>query len=251
MAGVVLHRLIIAATPAPGRDQGHRDVVHLSFASEIDDRTEYLTGTGTVYGNPGMQMADIMTAGILAARRVGRRRFVIGIPCNTFHAPHIFDPFTVSLQEQSRSLAIPAEDVVVVHMLHETVDLLKRSFPGVTRVGLLATTGTRLTGVWHDMLVSHGLTPVDIPIQQQPILHDCIYAQADGLKALSRASERVLGILGEMAVKPVQDGAEVIILGCTQLPIAFEVMPVGVVTVPTIDPMEALAAALVRESSDI
>ena len=251
MAGVVLHRLVIASTPSPNRDQDHRDVVHLSFASEIDDRTEYLTGAGTVYGNPGMQMADIVSAGIQAARKVGRKRFIVGIPCNTFHAPDIFEPFNASLQDSCLRLGISPEDLVVIHMLHETVDLLRRSFPDVTRVGILATTGTRLTGVWHDMLQAHGLVPVDIPLNRQPQLHDCIYAHADGLKALSRASERVLTILGEMAGELVEAGAEVMILGCTELPIAFEVMPAGVVTIPTIDPMEALASALVRESATL
>jgi aspartate racemase len=243
MAGVLLHRKIIEATRTDGTDQDHLEVLHISRSPIIGDRTEYLQGKDVPDPAEGMFRVLHMATAAMAAEGSSdypAGKAVAGIPCNTFHAPEIFRKFLSLLDGAD----IPVQ---TVNMIDETVQEVAARVSSRGTVGLLSTTGTRVSGVYHDYFRSGGYTVLEIPEEEQPALHEAIYHRAWGLKAVSppdgRAVDRVFGYAREL----VRAGAEIVILGCTELPLA---VPEGLVEgVPTIDPMTALARALVREEA--
>lgn len=238
MAGVELHRRIIEQTRTDGADQDHFDLIHLSLASRVNDRTKYLLeGTGT---NPGDQMAEIVEIGIrgLESEISGAElRAVVGIPCNTFHAPPIFDLFLERMGTLNPG-------ITVVHMLKESLKLIRILQPEARTIGLMSTTGTRRSGVWHALLESEGYTVLKLDEADQESLHETIYHPVWGLKAVSPVSGTARDRFETYAEKLIARGAEALVLGCTEIPLALPGMHFGGVTL--IDPMLALARGMIR-----
>lgn len=237
MAGVVLHRRIIEETATDGRDQDHLEVLHFSRPQLIGDRTEYLAGK--TVEDPVDGMLQVFRMAAMGLQREGRRA-VAGIPCNTFHAPQIFLPFRSGLENEHMPISL-------LNMLEETAELLRSRHPAVQRVGLLSTTGTRNSGVYKSVLQPYGYEVLTLPDDQQEHLHEAIYHRKWGLKAVSPASPEAVKRVAALASRLIEAGAQAVILGCTELPLAIaEGTYEGV---PYIDPMTALARALVREAA--
>lgn len=235
MAGVELHRRIIAHTLARDSDQQHIDVVHVSRASIIHDRTAFILGA--IRQNPAFDMFEAADMSIRMFADIGKQT-VLGVPCNTFHAPAIFEPFAARFE---------APAATVVHMLEETVAYIRDFFPAVKRIGLLCTTGTRQSNVWPALLEARGIAVLQVPPLLQNKVHASIYDPPDGLKARTPASSQTRRLLEGAAVSLLQQGAEAVLLGCTELHMA---LPGSVFHgKPLIDPLTALARALVRESA--
>lgn len=237
MAGVMLHRKVIENTISDGTDQGHLDVIHLSCSRIIGDRTDFLLGEDVPDPVAGMLRVFRMAG---AALSVESRTAVAGVPCNTFHAPPILERFERAL----RSEGLP---IRMLHMLRETAGMIGELEPAARRIGVLATTGTRATGVYATILAEHGLEVLEIPEEHQDALHEAIYHREWGLKALSRADPRAEERVTRFARMLVDRGAEVLVPGCTELPFALPEGSFG--GVPVVDPMTALARALIRESA--
>ncbi len=238
MAGVALHRQIILNTVTEGTDQDHIDVIHLSYASRIADRTDYLLNPQDMI-NPGSAMAEVVEQAYRTVQALAKRA-AVGIPCNTFHAQEIFAPFTQQLVRTCPELGI-------LNMLEETGMFIAEAVPGIRRVGLLSTTGTRMSRVWHNLLEASGMQCIEVAEELQDRLHTNIYHPTWGIKALSKASERVRLDFDGFCQMLIEQGAEVIILGCTELPLIFPVN--SYLGIPLIDPMTALARSLIRETS--
>lgn len=237
MAGVALHQKIIEETATDGTDQDHLEVLHLSRSPLIGDRTDFLQGEDVPDPVEGMLRIFRMAAAGIAAEE---RRAVAGIPCNTFHAPAIFDPFRDKLATEGLSISL-------LHMLEETAEHIRALLPEASRVGLLSTTGTRNSGAFHDIFSQGGMEVIEIPEERQPELHEAIYHRSWGLKAVSPATEEAIGRIEGFGRLLEEDGAEAVILGCTELPLA---VPEGIYgVVPWIDPMTALARAMIREAA--
>lgn len=233
MAGVVLHKKIIEQTRTNGTDQDHLEVLHFSMSPIIGDRTDYLEGRDVPDPVAGMLRVFQMAG---AALRAEGRAAVAGIPCNTFHAAPIFDLFQKSLDEKGLPIR-------VIHMIDETIRLIRERFSDVHRIGLMSTTGTRTSGVYATRLAEHGMIPVEVPESDQPHLHEAIYHREWGLKAVSPPTDQAVQRVSDFARQLVGFGAEALILGCTELPLAI---PEGEFNdVPCLDPMTALARALV------
>jgi len=234
MAGVVLHQSIIEQTDNQGCDQGHIDVIHVSAASKINDRTKFLLGE--VLDNPGIQMAELINPLIKA---FPEDQLVIGVPCNTFHAAPIFDAFTKHLNI--------SENVSVLHMIQSTIDYILQEMPSTTKVGLMSTTGTRNLKVYSDILEANSLQTIEVHPTHQQELHDTIYNPDFGIKAHSspvtkKARENFEKYTNELISK----GAQVIILGCTEIPLVMtEEFFNGV---QLLDPMQVLAKQLINTS---
>lgn len=237
MAGVVLHRKIIENTETDGTDQDHLEVLHFSRSPLVGDRTEFLAGKPVIDPVAGMRQVFRSAALILRAER---RAAIAGIPCNTFHAPRIFQPFLKSLEEEN----LP---VRVLSMLEETVAFVRTRYPRTVRVGLLSTTGTRASGVYREVFGRNDMQIVEVPDDMQDSLHETIYHPEWGLKARSAALPAVKEKVRDHLRTVLAAGAEAVILGCTELPLALgEDLFEGV---PLIDPMNALARALIREAA--
>ena len=132
------------------------------------------------------------------------------MPCNTAHNYY---------EQVCEAVTIP-----VLHMIALTRDALKAR--GVKCAGLLATDGTVQTGISQRTFEQSGvelLTP-DSADDQAAVTHD--------VAAFRAACEHLLA-----------RGAEVLILGCTELPPAFELYHLDY---PNVDPTLELALGAIR-----
>ncbi len=232
LAGVDLHRQIIELTETTGRDQDHLRVLHLSCSDMIPDRTEALLG-GNPEG-PALGMARILTAAEACCDRMFLQGYA-AVPCNTFHAPAIWDRFQQALAEAGSRLQ-------VLNMISITIDHIRTCYPGIRRIGIMSTTGTRKTGVYAGLLAEAGYETVQT--DDQELLHEMIYNTSYGIKAVAPVSGEAMGI-GRRILAELQDkGAEAVILGCTELPLALpESQYRGI---PLINPVRLLALELIR-----
>ena len=200
------------------RDQDHVKVV-VEQNPQIPDRTAYLIGDGA---DPTIALYS--TCKKLEADDAD----LIAIPCNTAHA------FVERIQPH---LSIP-----VVNMLFETVEYIKKTFSEPPVIGLLATSGTIKSGVYHDVVAKAGL-PLLVPDpENQALVMNAIYGE-QGVKAGFTAGPCVDDLLRALA-SLVERGAEVIILGCTELPLLIgqnDAFPVAGKVVVILDPTEILA----------
>lgn len=231
MAGVDLHRLLIELTPTGGRDQDHLSVIHLSCSSHIPDRTEsLLSGTPE---NPARAMAEVILSGMDSARALGYQS-VVAVPCNTFHAPSIWEIFERYVNQRQ-------QDVLFVHMIDQTVEHII-GMAGVQKVGIISTTGTRNFGIYSNPLQHSGLEILH-PVDQQRV-HRAIYDPRWGIKACSPVSAQASRIITETIGELVDRGADTVILGCTELPLAYTMAEYG--GVPMVNPVEVTARALIK-----
>ncbi|MCC8166055.1 MAG: aspartate/glutamate racemase family protein [Planctomycetes bacterium] len=243
MAGVALHAKIIEATRAPAGDASHLAVIHLSHSAAIPDRTGYLDALAKGKNdriNPGEAMANVL---LRAARALPPgAEAVAGVPCNTFHAEPIYSAFQRGLMEEDLPLT-------VINMLEATASLLKeRIGPGTgQRVGVFATNGTRTSRIYETLLAAHGYRIVQVPEPLQPLVHDAIYNPEWGIKAVSPVTAKAADTVREMAAQLARDGAEAIIPACTELPLALPGTEFE--NIPLVDPVLALARALVRDAA--
>jgi aspartate racemase len=159
-AGVGLHNKIIYNTRTDGTDQSHFQVIHVSRSPHVLDRTKFLLGEIDV--NPGEGMADSINA-LRKAAEINGNIAICAVPCNTFHAPTIWNRFMQRLEE----LGSDGSTLRVVHMLEETVKMIKEISPNCKNVGLMSTTGTRSTRVYRDLLEPQGYTVTEVPEADQ------------------------------------------------------------------------------------
>jgi aspartate racemase len=238
MAGVALHAAIIENTLAGG-DRGHLDLIHVSLSAGISDRTEFLLGRDAE--NPALGMAKALA---LALAGIHGREAVVGVPCNTFHAPAIFGPF---MEEALRLGAAAGVKLTVLDMLGETLAYLAKAAPGAARIGLMTTTGTRRSGVYDEVLSAAGLAPLYVAEDDQELLHAAIYDPDWGIKATARPGAKASSILRGLARGLTEAGAQAVVLGCTELPLALT--ETAICAIPLIDPVLALARAMIREAA--
>lgn len=241
MAGVLLHRKIIEQTVTDGTDQSHHDVIHLSLSRIVPDRSEYLAGA--VPENPAIGMAEVMrcAASALASHPAGGA--VAGVPCNTFHAPEIFEPF----ETQVRTFNPPIE---VVHMVRTCVEAIVSRYGAGSKVGVLSTTGTRKAGIYSRALSEAGIEVLEVPPESQDDLHDVVYNKKWGLKAVTPvttiAQNRLISFLNYL----LDRGTVAIVLGCTEFPLGAPGSNYR--GADLVDPLDLLAEGLLRraESKD-
>ncbi|MDH5365982.1 MAG: amino acid racemase [Cyclobacteriaceae bacterium] len=215
-------------------DQEHLDVVLLSMSSKIEDRTQYLIGKVNV--NPAFAIAEVL----LKLESIGAT--IAGIPCNTAHSEEIFSVIEFELKKVNSTIE-------VLSMIDETILFIASNYPNVTKVGVLSTTGTYKSQIYASPLKSKGYEVIVPTLEmQEKIIHPAIYHKTYGIKALSnpihpQARENLL-----QGISFLKDqGAQVVILGCTEIPLAITESEIdGIIT---IDPTNVLARALIHKSN--
>lgn len=211
-----LFRRIIRLTPATA-DQDHLPVIIFNNPA-IPDRTAFILGQG-----PSPAPALIDTARRLAAAGAD----LIVIPCNTAHA------FLPAIR---RAVRIP-----VLDMIAATVARVVEQYPHVDRIGLLATTGTLRSRLYHAAfrrVNRRVLTPMAHP--QRTLVMEAIYGRR-GVKAGFRRHPAQL--LQAAAGRLRDAGAGMLIAGCTEISVVLGKSCAGL---PLADPLSVLAAAAVR-----
>lgn len=225
-AGLDLVRKLFDATVA-ATDQEHLPVLLFSFPDRIVDRTRFLLGE--TQENPGEAMGNILCALADAGASV------IGIPCNTAHSPRILQPALSTLAKHDRSVRF-------VHMIEAVVTFIRERYPQAKRIGILSTRGTYQAAVYQHALAQFGLTALFPDAPGRDRVHEAIIHPDYGVKACSNpVSAKARALVEQEAAVLTEQGAEVIILGCTELPL------IGMASmVPLIDTTQVLAHALIR-----
>ena len=227
-AGLDIQAKILANTVAV-RDQDFLPVITVSRPHEIMDRTEYLLGATAV--NPAYALADQLCQ----LSQIGAD--VAGIPCNTAHAPRIFDVVKAEIKQRECPIKL-------LHMIEEVGHHLRQQSPDLVKIGVLSTTGTAQSGVYFDVLEPAGFTVLGLDDQLQDGVHRAIYDEVYGIKRNGRCLSQAHDHLQQAINSLRQQGAQAIILGCTELPLAFTQPQVD--GIPLIDPTNILARALIR-----
>lgn len=233
-AGLDLLGKILAET-AVSLDQHHLPIYSLSQPDEILDRTEYLLGIVTE--NPAFAIArQLQKLATLGAE-------VAGIPCNTAHAPAIFNVIEAELRRTHCPIHL-------LHMIREVGRFLHEVYPHIQTIGVLSTTGAYRAQIYPQALEPLGFAVVtpDEAMQVERI-HPAIYDPVYGIKATGKATETAVSHLlsGAQALK--NRGAQAVVLGCTEIPLAIQTSRIdGLIT---IDPTRILARALIREANPL
>jgi aspartate racemase len=175
------------------RDQDHVDLLVFNHAN-IPDRTDFILGRSAA--DPGPVMAE-------DARRLEQFGVsLIVVPCNTAHF------FTDQI--------VAATRVPVLSIVAETVVEARSRAAVLHTAGLLATTGTVVSGVYQRALEEHGIETLVPDDGDQARLMEIIY---DQVKA--GATVDVAGLLA-LVDGLCSRGAQVVLLGCTELSVVAD-----------------------------
>lgn len=212
-AGADMLLKIIAATPAR-TDQEHLHVILDSNAKTPNRVDALLSG--------GEDPTPMLQSSARRLEKAGAELLVIA--CNTAHLFH---------DRIAESVRVP-----VLHIADESVLKILRDYPAVQTVGVLASNGTIQLQMYHDRLRSSGLKPLSPDPQDQNTVQGVIDSVKAGDKG-NAVRERLRGVAERLAAT----GAQLMLTACTELPL---VLRDGDVSVPVLDPTQALAEAAVR-----
>ncbi len=193
-------------------DQEHLRVI-IDSNTNIPDRTAALLSGG----------ADPTAEMVKSARTLEQAGCeCLIMPCNTAHNFH---------GAVQQSVSIP-----VLHMIELTCEALRAQ--NVTCAGLLATDGTVQTGIYQRVCDKFGIQLVLPDAAGQKAVMDMIYGGVKaGLETYDTAA--VASAVADMQSR----GARLMILGCTELPLAVELYGLDF---PAIDPTLELAKGAIR-----
>lgn len=207
-----LYRHVIDLTPAT-IDQDHVRVLIYSDP-KIPDRTKAIAGKGE------SPLRHLIEAGRVLERGGAG---IIAMPCNSAH--HY-------LPEMRREMHIP-----ILNMIEETCRVLLCQFPQAKTVGLLATVGTVLSGVYKAELAKSGMKVLIPDVDDDQKVQDAIARVKAGTH--DHVTREVFESVGFRLMKA---GAQAVILGCTEIPLSFDPDATGY---PALNPNRILAQAAV------
>jgi len=216
MATAYFMQLVIQMTKAEN-DQEHIPMI-IYNCPQIPDRTKYLLGLSQE--DPAPYIADC------GKRLAEDGADVAAIPCITAHAMH------ERIQD--------AVEIPIIHAIKEVALYLKEK--GVSKVGLEATDGTVEVGVFQKELEELGMETILPSAESQKKVMSIIY---DNVKAGKKVDMHKFTDVEE---ELLQKGAEVIVLGCTELSMVKRDYPLKGCY---LDAMEVLARAAVIECGSL
>lgn len=210
--------LIIKNTEAR-KDQDHIPALIYSNPKIPPRTTAILEG--------GENPAPYLLRGIELLEKAGAD-FVV-IPCITAHyfLPEI----------------LPRVKIPLVSLLEETSTFIQKNFPGLGRVGLLASSGTLAARLFPETLGQTGVVVLEPHPDEQKKVMEAIFGKK-GIKA-GYTSVAPRKILKEIAIKLIARGAEAIIAGCTEVPLSLREKDLPV---PLLDPMGIAALACIKKA---
>ena len=198
-------------------DQDHASILIYNHP-QIPDRSEAILSNGP---SPLPQMIE----GAQCLEKAGASMVVM--PCNTAHYFY---------KEISDAISIP-----FIHMPQETVKYIQKNFPNVKKVGLLATSATIQSTIYHSIFTEHEvLVPLN---KEQESVMNAIFTER-GVKAGKEELPRIL--LDPVCDHLAQQGAQAIIAGCTEISLILKQYAAGL---PVIDPLNILAISALNKTS--
>lgn len=214
-ATIKLQQQIFDSTNA-ATDQEHVPVITYSFP-QMPDRTQAILYGGESPVPHLQRVAKVLEDGGASA---------LLMPCNTAH---------YFIEDVRAAVSIP-----VIDMIEETARHISEIY-GNLKVGLLATNGTVLSGIYQDRLSRYGIDVV-VPeeIEQETLVMEAIYGPG-GIKAgFSELPAKQLQLAVDQLMKK---GAQIIIGGCTEIPLVLKEEDIGMVVV---DPSQIVAEMSVK-----
>lgn len=213
-ATVDFYQRVIKSTPAQ-KDQDHIPTLIYSLP-QVPDRTHCIK-------NQDLSIIPYLIEAVTRLEKAGAS--FICIPCNTAHYFH---------DDMKEAVSIP-----VLHMIRETVYKITTEYPEIKEIGLLATSGTLQSRVYEKEFASNDFSVIlpDDQIQTNKIMK-AIY----GIKA-GKDKKTCEDLLTEAGNHVIEKGANLIVLGCTEIPLAFNPKRVSV---PVVNATEVLAKAAIR-----
>ena len=188
-------------------DQDHIEII-IDSKPGIPDRTSYILGKSDKSPLPQMIEAGKLLESCGAK--------VLAIPCITAHYFH---------EELVKNINVP-----IINLVEETVSYLEDA--GIRNVGIMATDGTVQSGLFQKELEHRGMKSFVPDIKHQEDVMHLIYENVKLGKPVDM--DRFFGVKTTLR----EAGAEVIILGCTELSVIKADYNVGA---GFIDGLEVLA----------
>ncbi len=209
---------IIENTPA-NKDQEHLHII-IANNPKAPDRTQ-----AVLEGGPSP--LPVLAQGCRSLEKAGAD-FII-IPCVTAHY------YEKPLKQEIKLPLLSILDVVAEHIVQH--------HPHIERIGLMGTDGTLQSGIFQKRLNAEGLEIRICPPEMQARVMDAIYA----LKSVrsDRQRKEITAELAATADYLVKQGAQGIIAGCTEIPLALGQRDVSV---PYFDSLLLLARAAIRKA---
>lgn len=208
--------LIVKNTKA-AKDQEHIPIIVWSDP-RIPPRTDAILGKGP-------SSLPALLAGAAGLERAGAGLIVM--PCITAH---------FWAKEIAASLKVPFVDLV-----EETARHAKRAVPGLKKAGLIASTGTVTSRIFHRAFERAGVALATPSPREQEAVMDAVFGQR-GVKA-GHTTGCPRTALVRVAGRLVSRGAQAVIAGCTEIPI---VLRPSDLSVPLLEPMEIGARVCIR-----
>ncbi|MBQ8140645.1 MAG: aspartate/glutamate racemase family protein [Clostridia bacterium] len=203
MSSVYFYETLTSHTKADC-DQQHLNIL-LSSRADIPDRTAFILGKSD--SNP----LDAMRREVEKLVAAGAE--IVAIPCNTAH--YFYEGI-------SKSSSVP-----VLNIIEETVSFCK--YLGLSKVGVLATEGTVLSGAYKNVLEREGIEYTTCSEDEQRIISDIIYG------AVKQGKEPDLDRFLQVADTLTAHGCERIILGCTELSLLKRNCRLGIRFIDSLD----------------
>jgi aspartate racemase len=204
-ATVAFMERVVALTPAAGDEDHIRMLVDLN--PQVPNRHSDPDGARRVLGGMAARLRDIGAE-------------VLAMPCNTAHA---------------HAEAIRAAGLPFLDMIAATVQAAAAT--GARRIGVLATPGGE--ALYAEALAAAGLEAVTLQGADRAAFMPAVLGfKAGDLGDGPRAEMR------RLAAALAEAGAEVVIGGCTEVPL---LLTADEAAAPLVDSAEVLAAACVRE----
>ncbi len=213
-----LFEKILRLTPAQV-DQDHLRII-IDNNPKVPDRSPAILGDGE----------DPTPALITTAQNLQRAGadFIV-IPCNTAH--FFYDRI------------VAAVSIPVLHIMDEVAAAARGEVPSVRLLGVLATEATMASGLYHRACGRLDIEVIGPDPAGQRVVNRAIY----GVKA-GRMDPEVTRTLVQVADRLLAQGAQAIVLGCTELP--FVLKPHDL-RVPLMDSNLVLARAAVRLAAEV
>lgn len=187
LASAYFMRLVTEMTDAV-KDQDHIEIL-LHSMPQIPDRTKYIIGESQDSPLPQMLEAG---HGLLRGGAT-----VIAIPCITAHF------FQRTLENEL--------GVTVLNAIEDACELVKEA--GIKKVGIMATDGTVKSGLFQKVFEKQGVACVIPSAGEQKNVMSIIYGYVKA--GLPIPAELFMSVTNEL----FENGAEVVLLGCTELSI--------------------------------
>jgi len=204
-------KLIIKSTKAE-KDQEHIPVVIYSHP-EVPPRTDAVLGEGP-------SPLSYLLEGVRVLKVAGADFIVM--PCVTAH--YFYNQVLAEVR------------VPFLNLVDETMLYALRKVPEMKKVGLISSTGTLKSRLFHEAFAREGVETVEPADEEQAQVMEAIFGK-EGIKA-GFTSGKCREIIHNTALAFIRRGAEAVIAGCTEIPL---VLKEGDIDVPLIEPLQILA----------